>query len=138
MKTEYRTAMDLRPYGYENPITEEGRYNPTPYSWTKYYWEINHSSILTRLIQEAGRYCERFASDLFIDWSIVEDTLRSSASPTNTLFFGFRENGVDGESFIDSRMQSDMYHHEYRSIWRLDIRLEPDEEHFTMKLYRVD
>lgn len=31
-------------------------------------WEINYSSILTKLIQEAGRWCEHYASDLFITW----------------------------------------------------------------------
>lgn len=29
-------------------------------------WRINYSSILSKLIQEAGRWCEHYASDLFI------------------------------------------------------------------------
>ena len=42
-------------------ITETGSYNPLEGKW-----EINYSSILTRLIQEAGRWCEYYASDLFV------------------------------------------------------------------------
>lgn len=39
-------------------------------------FNINTSSILTRLIQEAGRWCERFASDLFVSWRSIEQKLK--------------------------------------------------------------
>ena len=44
-------------------ITATGSYN-----LLEGKWEINTSFILTRLIQEAGRWCESFASDLFVQW----------------------------------------------------------------------
>ena len=142
MKTENRTAMDLKPYGYEPMIKAEGDLLSRRCSWSDYLWSINHSSILSRLIQEAGRYCERFASDLFIDWSAVEDILKSEEQVIEEAsyhyFFGFRESGVDGETYINYKLQSDQFHHEYRSIWRLDIDINSEGNKLTMKLYRVD
>lgn len=134
MKTEY-TAMDLRPYGFDRPITAEGRKPGSGRTWDGKIYEINTSSILTRLIQEAGRYCERFASDLFIDWTAVEEMLTGDRE-IGTMFFGFRENGVDGESFLNNRLKEDKYHRQYRSIWRLDI--EETDSGIDMSLYRVD
>ena len=41
-------------------------------------WEINTSSILTKLIQEAGRWCESYASDLFIRWGVIQKGLENA------------------------------------------------------------
>lgn len=89
-------------------------------------FEINDSSILTRLIQEAGRYCERFASDLFIDWTAVQETIEAMTDDGHEIFlFGFRRDGVDHNAFILSRAENQGYYgsleHNYRSLWRLDI-----------------
>ena len=48
-------------------IRENGSYSPS-----KGKWEINYSSILTKLIQEAGRWTERYASDLFLGWRLMK------------------------------------------------------------------
>lgn len=101
-------------------------------------FEVNHSSILTRLIQEAGRYCERFASDLFIDWQSVLryiDEAEESPAEEKTFLFGFRQDGVDGNSFIESRFTSGAYAYpekEYRSLWRLDIQIIADTMSMTL------
>lgn len=101
-------------------------------------FEINDSSILTRLIQEAGRYCERFASDLFLDWESVQEFL-NAAEPgdSKTYLFGFRQDGVDHDNFIFSRYASsgDLARYNYRSLWRLDIKTKGD--HITETLGRV-
>lgn len=143
MLTETRTARDLTVHSvYDKPIKADGRKLEQPYFYSKSQWSVNTSSILTKLIQEAGRYCEAYASDLFIDWQTVEEML-SGEREFNTMFFGFRENGVDGESFINSRMQNDPWCKEYRSIWRLDIEIAEDNsgyfksEDIEMVLYRV-
>lgn len=104
-------------------------------------YEINTSSILTRLIQEAGRFCENYASDLFIDWQDVECSvdLFSCAEKIEKVFlFGFRQDGVDGENFIFSRYNSGNHSNpraEYRSMWRLDISA--DGRKIEMTLGRV-
>ena len=133
------TARDLREYGWEKAIEASGSRYERPFLDSM--WSINTSSILTRLIQEAGRYCENYASDLFIQWSRVEKMLNDEIEP-KTQFFGFRENGVDHEEWIDNRLQEDPYHHQYRSIWRLDIWIEESTGYYhskeiKMKLYRV-
>ena len=101
--------------------------------------EVNYSSILTRLIQEAGRYCESYASDLFIDWQDTLEKMSDIRMKDLSMLFGFRADGVD-----DAR--SVFYHEEheslyvYRSIWRLDVKVTrqtSERKDFTMTLYRV-
>ena len=136
MKKEY-TIGDFTFRGNSN-IEEHGRF-----SFYSGEYEVNTSSILTRLIQEAGRFCERYASDLFIDWKSVEKYLGKKLDPSvaeerMTFLFGFREDGVDHDTFVLSRYNSGSYdcpRAEYRSIWRLDI-LKTDDEVF-MTLGRV-
>lgn len=120
---------------------EEGRFGIDPYGTS--HVEINCSSILTRLIQEAGRWCRRYASDLFIDWRSIDRGLENGTLESGTHLFGFREDGVDHTEFVLSRY--DRNHgicNEYRSIWRLDITIEDAEPSYMrrvrMKLYEVD
>lgn len=135
MPNKIYTINDFRMNSYAyKPITASGYVS----SYSGKY-EINTSSILTRLIQEAGRFCENFASDLFIDWARIEKELDGSdAILGETFLFGFRKDGVDHNSFILSRYNNGMYacpEAEYRSMWRLDI--EADGKDINMTLGRV-
>ena len=103
---------------------------------------INYSTILTRLIQEAGRICEFYASDLFIHWRSIVDALEDGTIESGSRLFGFRKSGVDEAGSIlywrneTSRALPDYYY----SIWRLDIDVElvaPGRMDVRMKLYRV-
>lgn len=79
-------------------------------------WDVNMSDIITRLIQLAGRYCERYASDLFIEWR------SSSANPEEKDFhyaggkmiFGFGQNGVDTDNTVIKNYNNNPYY--YRKI----------------------
>ena len=53
-------------------------------------FDINYSSILTKLIQECGRLCEAWASDLFITWNSIEQKLKEKTMETSTYLFGIR------------------------------------------------
>lgn len=139
MTREY-TLDDFRMNTYaHDTMTDTGR--------RSYYngkYEVNHSGILTRLIQEAGRFCERFASDLFIDWGGVERWIDNADTGAETVFlFGFRRDGVDGNSFVLSRYNNGCYAYpekEYRSMWRLEISTGVDEynsDEISMTLGRV-
>lgn len=92
------------------------------------YNEINYSSILTKLIQECGRLCERYASDLFIDWRSIEDRLKDGTMETSTYLFGIREHGVDHTAFVLARYNDNGWYarYEYRKIYRLDVVVEKD------------
>lgn len=135
MKKEYSfDDFKMNEYAHK-PITASGYISA--YSGR---FDVNTSSILTRLIQEAGRFCEHFASDLFIDWKSIESFIDESAGKmeSKTFLLGFREYGVDGNSFIFSRYNGGAYlcpEKEYRSIWRLDIDARGDE--IKLKLGRV-
>lgn len=98
-------------------------------------FNINASSILTKLIQEAGRWCESYASDLFISWSIIEETLKTRGNRTEKYLFGFRKSGVDHKEWVIHRYNN-QEKYEYRAIWVLDITVDDDE--MTMTLGRYD
>ena len=100
-------------------------------------YDINYSSILSKLIQEAGRFCDYYASDLFIDWKNVEKTIETAAPIKETFLFGFRSNGVDHAAYVFSRYRLEGTHakYNYRSLWRLDI--DADGESINMTLGKV-
>lgn len=106
-------------------------------------WGINYSSILTELIQNAGRWCERYASDLFISWQTVENRLHKISMDNVSFLFGFRQSGVDHDTFIFSRFNQNEYTEEYRAIYRLDLEFIKDDDIYysepklKMTLYRV-
>lgn len=63
-------------------------------AWNGRRYDINTSSILTRLIQEAGRVCKYYASDLFYEWREVEKSLEKLGDGEEEFVFGFHTNGV--------------------------------------------
>lgn len=64
--------------------------------------DINLSSILDRLITGAGRFCQRFASDLFISWNGILNYIqnRPNHDKRRIIMLATRRNGVDGDDFI--------------------------------------
>lgn len=104
-------------------------------------WGINSSTILTKLIQEAGRWCESFASDLFIEWELFLKRLDSADYAGERLAFGFRQMGVDHDSFIECKVNDTAYggleavRNEYRAIWVLDVSVQGTE--FSMTLCKA-
>ena len=101
-------------------------------------FDINYSTILTKLIKECGRLCERYASDLFIDWHNIEEDIRNKIIGTSTYLFGIREDGVDHNEFILSSYNTNGYNakYRYRKIYRLDVIV--DDERIIMRLYEVE
>ena len=106
-------------------ITETGSYNPLEGKW-----EINYSSILTRLIQEAGRWCESYASDLFVQWKYkIDQKLDNGTLYTNTFVFAFRDSGVDSEEWYENHKNE---HNYYRAVWFLDVVTDEDKIKMTL------
>lgn len=101
-------------------------------------FDINYSSILTRLIQECGRLCESYASDLFITWNGVTQKLKEKTMETSVYLFGIREMGVDHNEFVLNRYNNNGHYarHEYRKIYRLDVIVEGDS--IRMELYEIE
>lgn len=108
-------------------ITETGSYNPIECKW-----EINTSSILTRLIQEAGRWCEHYASDLFVQWKYeIENGLDNGTLETDTFVFAMRDSGVDHKEWYKNHKDK---HNYYRAVWFLDV--ETNEGKIKMTLHK--
>lgn len=127
LKNKEYTIDDFRPAMYAQVISAKSQSLDT----------INYSSILTKLIQEAGRWCLYYASDLFIDWSRIMREMEEGTLTTGSRLFGFREYGVDHDTFVFSRYSQNSIgaRYEYRAIWRLDVDV--SEEGIEMKLYEV-
>lgn len=100
--------------------------------------EINYSSHLTKLIQEAGRWCSYYASDLFLWWNAMLKTLAADHSSASYLF-GLRESGVDSADEIIRQYQAagHVMSDRYRAIWRLDVEVNEDGRRVEMLLYEV-
>lgn len=100
----------------------------------QYRANINMSSIYTELIQNTGRFCEQYASDLLIDIDRVKAIL---ATPVDTdtedyIVFALRQSGVDSNSYVSANLENygrkdsgwiGLY---YRRIYALKIRRESD------------
>lgn len=88
----------------------------------------NFSSEWSRLICEAGRWCESYASDILIDFESIKAYLERLASGEESegreFWFGFRQMGVDGLSFIQSRTEREYASHVYRAVWRWSFTVE--------------
>lgn len=94
-------------------------------------WEINYSSILTKLIQEAGRWCEHYASDLFIIWNNIDKKLDDGTMGTEQFVFGFRSDGVDHKEWYELH-KNDIGR--YRAVWFLNVTV--NDRKIEMVLHR--
>lgn len=87
---------------------------------------VNTALILSKLIQEAGRWCEQYASDLFLQWKYeIDDPLRNNKLQTKTVIFGFRQKGVDGNDYYEIR-KNQVSGDYYRAVWFLHIHVKND------------
>ena len=76
--------------------------------------------ILSRLIVEAGKNCEFYASDLFWDWDSIIQRIRDGKENVFEQWLGFRQSGVDGENAIRDRMEDGT---EYKAIYKVNVSM---------------
>lgn len=100
------------------PYSKEGR------------WDINYSDMLSQLIQSCGRYCQRYASDLFIDWQYVVEELEKGEPINEKRIFAIRSYGVDHNEFYEIRKGKEPYH----EVWELTIESTEDNRWLNMEL----
>lgn len=94
-------------------------------------YEINYSSIVTYLIQIAGRFCESYASDLFLIWSCLEDRIKDKEYRGEKLILGFRRMGVDKNDIVVKNYNANPYY--YRQIVVIEIEATGDEIDIYMR-----
>lgn len=106
------------------------------------YVYLNLSGIWNLLIKEAAK-CESFASDLLYDYETVQKNLEDiqhGGSDGFEKWFGFRDYGVDGNSFVKSRIENCRYisdiRHEYNALYKLTVQADQEStcEYFTAVL----
>lgn len=92
---------------------------------SKRKYDINTSSVLTELIQEAGK-CKAYASDLFIDWMEIQSLTLRQERRTHVFLFGFRDAGVDHYDYLKANFGPGSCNGNpwkyYRCIYRLEIK----------------
>lgn len=112
---------------YENDVRESYEVG----AWLSSIRDCNFSTEWSRLINEAGRWCESYASDILIDFESIREYLNSLASgemmESREFWFGFRQMGVDHLAFIQSRTEREYASHVYRAVWRWSFTVEERE-----------
>lgn len=119
----------------ENIVCYGGIVENEPYS-ENFHADINYSSIFTELIQAVGCVCEFYASDLYFELRDIEKCVQYL--DTDILFIGIRKNGVDGNSFIQARIDKNSCSYEpnvYIKLYRLETKI--NDGTFFMELKRV-
>lgn len=94
-------------------------------------WDINYSDILTKLIQDTGRYCDHYASDLFITWKEIEKELTNPDYKGGEYIFALRDSGVDHKEWYDIRRASRRM--DYRKVFRLIIAVKSDQMEMVLE-----
>lgn len=97
---------------------------------------LNISGIFSELIQAAGMGCENYASDLFYDLTAINNAIKSVEE--KVFYIGIRTNGVDGESFIRSRLNRNGCNYSpncYLKLYRVSVSVENEE--MTVLLERI-
>lgn len=112
-------------------------------------YNINTSEIATILIQNTGRFVERYASDFLYNWSNVCAQIEKIACCLKSdeafepifevIPFGLRENGVDHANYIESiilnnYMKSGYLDYYYRKIFAVAVSCDENRKiHIVLK-----
>lgn len=85
----------------------------------------NHSDIVTKMVQLAGRLCEKYASDIVYDANAFIRAIENGDDFERFLFF--REMGVT--AFIDDDVKA-IEGTDYIQVWHLTYNAETQEQEF--------
>lgn len=105
-------------------ITEE---NVLSYYPTGVCNNLNMSDINSLLIKQAAKHCQHYASDVVIDINAMEKKILElaefaikgvTAPVTDYVFFGFRDMGVDGTTFVRSRISDPVEYGDVRKCYK--------------------
>jgi len=107
-----------------------------PYSGEK-RMEVNLSSEFSELIRQAAR-CNRYSSDIIYDIGNVNDAMEKWTGKKTLFVMGFRRDGVDGNSFVLSRVNNECkeiynIHNLYFAIFFMEVK---EDEGYT-DFYKV-
>ena len=103
--------------------------------------DVNISDIMTHIVHDVGRFCEHYASDVFINHDSLMKKLDNlpENNQTEYTWFGIRESGVDDISYILCNMnnQSPEYISQYyRRLYCVKMHIE-SENTIVVELFDV-
>ena len=106
-------------------------------SYGKAAIDINASDIISELIKAAGTLCECYASDLVYELDKINGNINDGCD--DVLYIGVRSYGVDGNTFVKSRLTKggcNYAPHDYIRLYRLNMCNGYDGL-YTMELERI-
>jgi hypothetical protein len=86
----------------------------------------NWSRVVSKMVELAGRYCERFASDIVYDAKSFINAIEDKTDFDRYLFF--RESGVTALSLEDVKAIEST---DYIQAWHLTYKAETEEQELT-------
>ena len=108
------TIEELREMAINRKTVEITEENVLSYYPTGVCNNLNMSDINSLLIKQAAKHCQHYASDVVIDINSMERKILElaesavkgevTAPAMECVFFGFRDMGVDGTTFVRSRI----------------------------------
>lgn len=120
---------DSELYKYKTkPISECGYILNGQYS-------VNISNIMTRLIQETGRYCESYASDIYYTLKELEEYTEKIKNRNELVLIGMCDCGIH-EINADTIGNPDTFPYRYRKIY--GIRIVSNEKKISVVLFEVE
>lgn len=106
--------------------------------------DINISTIGTILIQTAGRWCEHYASDLFIGWDQLRAKIKKHIETTDIInndeeVFGFRKSGVDHDTYVYNHIiNGENIDNYYSKLYMVKITDKESEDSKTTDITLMD
>lgn len=94
-------------------------------NWTVTTKSKNVSDIMSKMVERAGRICERYASDIFYNLADYDHAVQTAEKYDKVLCF--RENGVNTWGVRDDMIHNTYLSSEFIQYWRL--RWNPNTEY---------
>lgn len=94
-------------------------------NWTVTTNSKNVSDIMSKMVERAGRICERYASDIFYNLCDYDNAVQTAEKYDNVLCF--RENGVTTWGVRDDMIYNIYISSDFAQYWRL--RWNPNTEY---------
>jgi len=100
------------------------------------YDNINIADIASILIYNAGRFCERYASDVIITYDELREKITkhmqtTDCIPADVILFGFRKSGVDSNVFIHNQIENHLsIDNYYRKVLAVQILDHIDDDNY--------
>ena len=105
---------------------------------------INTSGIFDHYIENAGLFCRHYASDVLVDIDHINYYLKTFCETRNMeseqFYSGFRNLGVDGETYIRTRLENPEVYGDFWETYNLILFLDAEVKggEFILTLYEIE